>query len=310
MKNMTNVTRLLAFILFLSVIGFVSCQKESSNGSQSENEQFAQAASSSDAESQGVFDDVFDNVIGVNTEVGIGGTGVFAQPAPQVPGEEIISGANHVDSMPPCLTVTVTRLNAPNTFPVQITLDFGAGCTASDGITRKGKIITTYTNRLINPGAVAETSFDGYYVNDIHVEGTHRIENKTTSANLVFGITVANAKLSKPNGDYSEWNSTKTIAQIEGSATPFNPLDDIYAVSGEGNGDVKKDTIMYQWAVRTLPDNPLIKKFTCRWIVKGKLAYKKTSTDSDIAVLDYGNGVCDNKATLTIGGAVYEISLH
>ena len=99
MKSMTNVTRLLSFILFLSLIGFVSCQKESSTGSQSQNEQFGQAASASDAESEAMFDDVFDNVMGVNTEVGIGGTGVFAQPAPQVPGEEIISGANHVDSM-------------------------------------------------------------------------------------------------------------------------------------------------------------------------------------------------------------------
>jgi len=308
MKNVTNVTRLLSFAFFVSLIGFVSCQKEASKGTQSQDEQFAQTASASDAESEAMFDDVFDNVMGVNTEVGIGGTGVFAQPAPQAPGEEIISGANHIDSMPPCLTVTVTRLNDPNTFPVKVELDFGAGCTGRDGLTRKGKIITVYTGRLLNPGAVAETSFDGYYVNDVHVEGTHRVENKSTSSNLIFGITVANAKLSKPNGDYSEWNSTKTIAQIDGNATPFNPIDDVFAVSGEGNGGVKKDTVYVQWGARTLPDNPLIKKFVCRYIVKGKLAFRKTT--SDVAVLDYGNGVCDNKATLTIGGAVYEISLH
>jgi hypothetical protein len=308
MKIMTNVTRLLSFTLFLSIIGFISCQKEGSKGSQSENEQFAQAASASDAESESMFDDVFDNVMGVNTEVGIGGTGVFAQPN-QSPGEEIISGANHVDSMPPCLTVTITRLNDPAIFPVKVQLDFGtAGCTGRDGLTRKGKIITVYTGRLLNPGSVAETSFDGYYVNDIHVEGTHRVENKSTSSNLVFGITVANAKLSKPNGDYSEWNSTKTIAQVDGSLTPFNPIDDVFSVAGEANGGVKKDTVYYQWGTRTLADNPLIKKFVCRWIVKGKLAFRKTT--SDVAVLDYGNGVCDNKATLTIGGAVYEISLH
>lgn len=308
MKNVTNVTRILSFALFLSIIGFVSCQKESSKGNQSENEQFAQAASASDAESEAMFDDVFANVMGVNTEVGIGGTGVFAQPA-QIPGEEIISGANHIDSVPPCLVVTITRLNSPAAFPVKVDLDFGAdGCTSRDGLTRKGKISTVYTARLLTPGAVAETSFDGYYVNDVHVEGTHRVENKSTSSNLEFGITVTNAKLSKPNGDYSQWNSTKTITQIDGNATPFNPIDDVFAVAGEGNGAVKKDTFYCEWGARTLPDNPLITKFVCRWIVKGKLAFRKTT--SDVAVLDYGSGVCDNKATLTIGGAVYEISLH
>ena len=32
----------------------------------------------SDAEAEAVFDDVFDNVMGVNAEVGIGGTGFLA----------------------------------------------------------------------------------------------------------------------------------------------------------------------------------------------------------------------------------------
>jgi len=306
MKNMTNVSRFLSVVLLMTMTALFSCQKENSKATQAENEQFAQAVSESDAESEAVFDDVFDNIMGVNTEVGVGGTGVFAQ-ANLNPGEEIISGANGADSTPACLTITVTRLSA-NLFPVKIELDFGSGCTGRDGRVRKGKIITVYTGRLVNAGSVAETTFDGYYVNDIHVEGTHRVENKSTSANWIFEVKVSNAKLSKPNGNYSEWNSVKTIAQIDGSGTPFNPIDDVFSVKGEANGGVKRDTVYYQWGARTLADNPLIKKFICRWIVKGKIAFRRTN--SDVAVLDYGNGVCDNKATITIGGVVYEISLH
>ena len=306
MKTMTNVSRLLSIVLLMTMTALFSCQKENSKATQAENEQFAQAASESDAESEAVFDDVFDNIMGVNTEVGVGGTGVFAQ-ANLNPGEEIISGANGADSTPACLTITITRLSA-NLFPVKIELDFGSGCTGRDGRIRKGKIITVYTGRLVNAGSVAETTFDGYYVNDIHVEGTHRVENKSTAANWIFEVKVSNAKLSKPNGNYSEWNSVKTITQIDGSGTPFNPLDDVFSVNGEANGGVKRDSVYYQWAARTLADNPLIKKFICRWIVKGKIAFRRTN--SDVAVLDYGNGVCDNKATITIGGVVYEISLH
>ena len=32
--------------------------------------------------------------------------------------------------------------------------------------------------------------------------------------------------------------------------------------------------------------------------------------NSAVAVLDYGTGICDNKATLTVNGTVYEITLH
>lgn len=307
MRITPKATNLLVFMLLASSLVFIGCQKESNDVSQQDNEQFAQATSESDAEAEATFDDVFDNVIGVNTEVGIGGTGLFGQSY-QRPGEELISGANGTDSVPACLTITVTHLNPPAVFPVKIVLDFGSGCTGRDGRVRKGKIITVYTGRLIAPGSVAETTFDGYYVNGIHVEGTHRVQNKSTSNNLIFEIKVTNAKLTKPNGNYSQWNSVKLITQIEGNGTPLHPLDDIFSIKGETNGAVKRDSVFYQWAARTLPDNPLIKKWTCRWIVKGKVAMRRSN--SDVAILDYGTGNCDNKATITVNGAVYEITLH
>src|SRR2546423_2785619 len=283
MKITPNVSRILTIAIFITIIAFMACQKESSNVSQAENEQFAQAASESDAESEAIFDDVFDNVMGVNAEVAVGGTGVFSQANHQ-PGEEIMSGANRSDSTPACLTVTITRLDSPAIFPVKVELDFGSGCVGRDGRIRKGKVTTVYTGRVVNAGSVAETTFDGYYVNDVHVEGAHRIENKSTYSNWVFEVKGSNAKLSKPSGDYSEWNSTKTISQIEGAATPFNPLDDVLSVQGEANGSVKRDTVFYQWGARTLADNPLIKKFICRWIVKGTIAMRRNN--SDVAILD------------------------
>src|SRR3984893_19508769 len=105
MKIKPNVSCLLAIAIFTIMISFLSCQKEGSSVSHADNEQFAQAASESDAESEAIFDDVFDNVMGVNAEVAVGGTGVFAQANHQA-GDEIISGANGTDSVPPCLTVT------------------------------------------------------------------------------------------------------------------------------------------------------------------------------------------------------------
>jgi hypothetical protein len=85
-----------------------------------------------------------------------------------------------------------------------------------------------------------------------------------------------------------------------GNATPLNPLDDIFAVSGETNGGVKRDSAYYQWGARTLADNPLIK--SCLPLVLRERKDRISQEQCRVAVLDYGNGVCDNKATITIGG--------
>lgn len=307
MKPMLKATSLAALVLLALLITISGCKKESSELSDAEAKEFGQATSESDAEAEATYDDVFDNVMGVNTEVGIGGTGIFGQAYPQY-GDELISGVAGTDTVPACVTVTITHLNPPAAFPVKVVIDFGTGCTGRDGRLRKGKIISVYTGRMIVPGSVVETTFDGYYVNGIHVEGVHRAENKSTAQQWVFAITVRNGKLTRPNGNYTQWSTTKTITQIEGNGTPLFPLDDIFSIKGESNGTVKRDTTLFQWAARTLPDNPLIKRFACRWIVKGKIAIRRTN--SDVAVIDYGTGQCDNKATITINGVSFEITLH
>ena len=307
MKGMLKATSIAGILLLSFLLIVPGCKKTGSEMTPAEAEQFGRATSESDAEAEIIFDDVFDNVMGVNTDVGIGGTGIFGTPNFN-PGDEVIMGADGTDTVPACVTITVTHLNAPAIFPVKIVMDFGSGCTGRDGRLRKGKIITVYTGRLVVPGSVAETTFDNYFVNGIKVEGVHRVENRSTNQQWIFNITVRNGKLTRPNGNYTQWSSTKTITQIEGNNTPLFPLDDVFSIKGESNGTIKRDSTLYQWSARTLPDHPLIKRFACRWIVRGKIAVRRTN--SDVAVIDYGTGLCDNKATITINGATFEITLH
>jgi len=51
-----------------------------------------------------------------------------------------------------------------------IIVDFGAGCISSNGITRKGKVLLSYSDRFILPGSKAITTFDNYYVNGNKIE--------------------------------------------------------------------------------------------------------------------------------------------
>jgi hypothetical protein len=293
-------------MFLVSIVLFISCTKELS-GNPTEDASASEISSEADAESETIFNEVFDNVIGVNTDVGLGGVGVFGQMFPGSAGQTA-----RVDA---CPNVTVTKLSATDAFPVRVVMDFGTtGCSGRDGRNRSGKIISVYTNRLIYPGAKATTTFENYKVDSIEIRGTHVITNMSTAGtnNIVhkWKVVVENGKLVKSNGNYEEWNSTKTITQIEGSSTPLVPLDDIYKIEGSGNGKVKKGDRLVAWNAEIT--EPFIKKFSCRWIVKGVIKIARLTLASSspwVGILNYGSGDCDKKAVITINGVLHEITL-
>ena len=288
-------TKLVAITLFFSLLLVVSCQKETSNGTEEQQQiEASQVSSESDAEAEITFNDVFDDAMGANDEVGVEG----------VPGT--------MNRLNPCYTVTITRLNPPDLFPVKIVVDYGTtGCVGIDGHIRRGKVITEYTKRLLVPGAVATTRFDGFYVDSIKVEGVHKITNTSTStATRQFTVDVIEARLTRPSGNYVEWSGHKVITQFEGLATAI-PLDDIFRIEGSSHGKVKRGALLVSWESNII--EPLIKKFSCRWIVKGRVRTVRTNTattDRWVAVLDFGTGDCDNKAVITINGVSRQITLR
>jgi hypothetical protein len=54
--------------------------------------------------------------------------------------------------------------------------------------------------------------------------------------------------------------------------------------------------------------NPLVFKVACHHIVSGMISV--TTSNNKSWTLDYGNGECDNKATLTIGDKTKEIRIR
>jgi hypothetical protein len=307
MKNIQarQLIKVILLAAFAVAISFSSCKKDDSEATPQEKQEFAMAASQSDAEAEGVFDDLFDNAMGVNDEVGIGGAGIFGLKKPPVnEGPEVLSKINEVDSNT-CFIVSTTQLGGTR-FPLQVTVDFGGGCLCRDGRTRRGKIIITYTGRLVVPGNSATVTFDGYTVSDIQVQGTYKIINTGTAGAKSFTMEVGQAKLTKPNGNFTEWNSTRIITQTDGGLTPLIAIDDVFSISGGADGRAKRGDRIYQWSTQIT--DPLIKRFNCFRIVKGTIGI--TKGNAAVAVLDYGTGVCDNKATLTVNGTAYEITLH
>jgi hypothetical protein len=298
----TFLTKLTASLLLACSITFIACEKDKSESSitPQEEEQAIYSSSESEAETEAISNDVFDDVMGVSDDVGMAGTGIF--------GGRLING--RIDSTPHCVKVTYTELQAPAHFPLKVVIDFGNGCQGRDGRTRYGKIITVYTGRLIIPGKSAITEFEGYRIDSISVQGRHVITNTSSSTNRQFTIDVS-GKLTRPSGNYVQWAAHRVITQVEGLATPLFPHDDVFTITGQANGTVKRHSFVTEWESNIV--EPLVKRFDCRWISKGivrTIRKNQTSSSPWIGVLNYGNGDCDKKAVLTINGIHHQISLH
>jgi hypothetical protein len=303
----------LALAIAVSVIIF-SCKKEVSLSGQEE-EYSNVMSTQSDAEAEILFNGIFDDVMGVSDTVGISGTGIFGTA-------NITSGAgssSRIDPAPPCLLVTRTHLSGSTYFPIRIVYDFGtSGCSCADGHIRRGKIINTYSAALREPGAVATTEFDGFYIDSIHVEGTHTITNVSTTTYVrKFRVDVTDAKLTKTNGNYSFWNSHKGIVQTEGFLA-INIADYVFKIGGSASGRVKRDNLLVGWTSEIT--DSLVKRFSCHWISRGKVrTIRETlpSTSQWVGILDYGYASppntpagCDNQAQLKVNDHYYTITLR
>jgi hypothetical protein len=305
-------TKILISILILGALFIVSCKKELS----SQDELTANIVSSeSDAEATSVFNGVFDDVMGadiVKNEGGLTGTGIFGLNS--ISSIPTGGSTSRGDTLPSCSSVTIAHLNT-NFFPVKITIEFSAnGCLCNDGHTRKGKIIMTYTNKLSLPGSTATTTFENYWIDSIHVEGTHTITNTSTSTTTaqIYAIDV-NSKLSKLNGDYNEWQCHYVMTQTEAIGYPIQYVQQyVFRISpGSATGKTRRNNVLTSWRADII--EPLIKRYNCHWISKGtvRIIRENLATNSPwVGNLNYGTGICDNRAVLTVNGNVHEITLR
>lgn len=200
-----------------------------------------------------------------------------------------------------CATVTLDT----NIVPRTLTIDFGdVNCLCNDGKYRRGKIIITFTGRYFEPGTVITHSFDNYFVNDRSVAGSKVVTNmgENENGNLYFTIEVTGI-IQKPDGGGTfSWNSSRVREWIQGSDT-HNRWDDIYLVTGTANG-TRPNGLTWEQEIIT----PLRVELACRFIVSGTVEMRPQ--DRPVRLLDYGNGDCDNIATVTINGETYTIHLH
>lgn len=199
-----------------------------------------------------------------------------------------------------CATVT----NDTSITPHLLTIDFGStNCLCKDGRYRRGKVLIAYDGHYKDTGHTHTITFMDYFVDDNQILGQKTVTNngKNTAGNITFTVNVDGKVIKANGGGTVTWKSVRTREWIAGYNTPvWN--DDIYLISGSATGT---SAAGINFTITIIKD--LRKEIGCRHFVSGQLSL--APDNKPLRLIDYGNGACDNEATVTINGKTHTIIL-
>jgi hypothetical protein len=274
---MKKVNLLLSVVFALSFV-FTSCEKDES-GEVAMNEEME--VSEDDALMTDVFDDAFNDAELAEMEEGLksASTIVCRKVDKEWSGDTLI-----------------------------ITISYNGECEAqifNRTRSKSGKIIIKrFGGRKYIAGATRIITFEDYYVNNVHVEGTQTIVSQglnQDSTEVMFSIDLVDGKLTFEDGTVVTRDAEKTRLRFFGESW-IDLSDDYWMIDGTSTGV----NYLGNAYTRTLSD--LTALYTCRHFVSGVVEIK--INDESPIILDYGEGECDDKATISKDGASREITLR
>ena len=214
--------------------------------------------------------------------------------------QEAIAGKQTApaSALPPCAVVTVDRTFTSWTR----TVDFGTtGCELANGNIFRGKIIMHFSTDFDTLNTTISYSFDDFYHNDDHIVGDKTMTRVRENANGNPETTLEiDMHITFANGSEYDRQGIRVREFTEGSDT-WDLSDNVYIITGNSSttfpdGSVDSSTIT----------TPIRRAFACRYTSEGVVELRR---NSDVAIIDFGNGDCDNIAQLTINGITREIRL-
>ncbi|MCA0237800.1 MAG: hypothetical protein LCH81_15600 [Bacteroidetes bacterium] len=198
-----------------------------------------------------------------------------------------------------CSAVTIFPADA-TTFPKTITVDYGSGCTDSDGKFKTGKVIVT-VDKIWEANTQVSIQYDNYTEDGASLSGRFSLKNQSTASAGIYTVQAEDIKAADNQGNTLDYDALQTFTQIAGHASWWDWSDDVYEINGSiqtvlTNGETVNWTI----------NNPLTKANNCLWISEGTGVLNINGLEVGV---DYGNTTCDNKANVTVNGQTYEVTL-
>lgn len=212
--------------------------------------------------------------------------------------KSMMDAANAMSGTP---TITVDPADTLNGFPVTMTIDYGIGTQdAVDGKVRSGQIICVFSNYWHIVGSYVKVNLVNFKVNgNTYACDSMRISHSAANA---FSHQVFNGKYIE-GGTTIQWSGLHTVTQTGGASTPLNFMDDVYSLTGSANG-VNRNAVAFTVNI----SSPVVKRTSCHWIESGRVDI--TPEGMAVRTLDYGNGTCDSKATITINSNTFTFDMN
>ena len=156
-------------------------------------------------------------------------------------------------------------------------------------------IVRNFSRRIIS-FSVGFFLFSVFLLFSLTARATTITWTNTSTPNAAsWTRSISNGKITAPGGNlYWLHTGTTSVTQTAGGGTPLNLLDDVYSVTGNHtvtNSEGKSRTATVTEALE--------KKTICHNVTKGKL---KIEGPNHFAIIDYGDGTCDNIVTISIDG--------
>ncbi len=218
--------------------------------------------------------------------------------------EEDSANKNITNINQPYLPDCVTRTYTSDGTNHSVEFDFGTtACVMPNGNAITGKILYTYIGDILADTKTITYTLIDFTFNNIEVEGSDIIDHIRSNTNGNPQSTIhVDFTITWPSGLVGERTGTILREWIEGSDTLLDWTDDVFLVSGNwsttfDNGNTYSANIITN----------LRRELTCWYFVSGTIDFNYNGL---IFTGDYGNGTCDNDATLTFSnGAIVEIQL-
>jgi hypothetical protein len=192
----------------------------------------------------------------------------------------------------PCVTRTYTASTRT------LLIDFGTGCLCSDGRFRSGQIIVKFTTDVNRRIAGAIVRRRNYFVN----YNQHTARRTFTDLGAgAFNVAVDSASIIRANnGGTHSWTANWTFTPTANTTATLRE----YSVTGSAAGTNRKG-VSYTTTIQT----PLIRSSSCfKYYTSGIVSI--SNNRSRTMTLDYGNGACDNTATVSVNGRTRTITLR
>ncbi|HSD13443.1 MAG TPA: hypothetical protein VLB74_02205 [Flavobacterium sp.] len=270
--NTTNFLKSIVLIMALSLIG---CNKDEETGNASQ---------------------ITTEDVNINSKIDAISNDISEIAEDQLNVQNTTGRENYHSILPDCATVTTT-VNG-NTWTSVV--DFGTtGCQYHNGAMLRGQIIISGSTDFHQSPYVWTYNFNNFHYNNILVEGTKTLSRTIQATDALatpHPVVVIDLDLdiTLPNGNTYSRTGTRTRELIEGYDTPLVFHDNVYRITGNWNTTGANSS--YTSTITT----PLRVEIGCTYkLVSGVLTINR---NDHTAVLDYGDGHCDNMATISIDG--------